>query len=500
MIGRHFLRIFVFFGFVSCGGSASNPADVPPGTDLGTNDSVGGGDGGSGPDSSSAPGTCGFPAAGGAGAVTVVPDSSPRVVQQVDSVSQNTIDDRGSPLPGHPRGVLRRGPCGTVGLLFRQVDPANASQNALAYLNVSAKDSTPEAFVKPFSGLDATLFFDTGCTPLAVLTGDKGFVEYLRGTDGTWTPHDIGPDLTGTAWSGTTSLALFKGHEDASGRLRLIGYASGGEKRLIAVGTRDPAPGSSWTFQALPEPAGATIQDAAVDASGTLHAVYTRTVFPCDPCNLDLYYGKLPPGGSWSEEVLQDSKWGEPNDEYATDASLVVDASGRPFVAATYLTRVITGSIVSADLRIYGPETKGWCSEKAVTQVDGYHGEDGTGFTGATPRIALDSAGRIFVVFGDLSQWHDKNGWSNGVQGQLRLAIRSGGTWHVSTLRKQTGHVGSPKPLQGFSAPMLAVSPDGTEVFAAGVERIWETDSIYNNDAVPIQYNALVIRAGVTLP
>ena len=58
-------------------------------------------------------------------------------------------------------------------------------------------------------------------------------------------------------------------------------------------------------------------------------------------------------------------------------------------------------------------------------------------------------------------------------------------------------NIDSPKPLHAFDAPRIAPSPTGDEVHVAGVARVWETDSIYNPNDVPVTIEALVLRAKV---
>ena len=47
---------------------------------------------------------------------------------------------------------------------------------------------------------------------------------------------------------------------------------------------------------------------------------------------------------------------------------------------------------------------------------------------------------------------------------------------------------------------MLAVSPDGKTVYAAGAAFDWQTDSIYNSDYKDITFKATAVKADVQLP
>ena len=47
---------------------------------------------------------------------------------------------------------------------------------------------------------------------------------------------------------------------------------------------------------------------------------------------------------------------------------------------------------------------------------------------------------------------------------------------------------------------MLAVSPGGDTLVAAGVRQTWQTSSIYNDDSVPATLEALLFSADLDLP
>ncbi|MBI5488229.1 MAG: hypothetical protein HY905_12925 [Deltaproteobacteria bacterium] len=262
---------------------------------------------------------------------------------------------------------------------------------------------------------------------------------------------------------------------------------------------RPASAGSAWTFAGLPALDAGEIQSWAAAADGSVHAAFKNTEYPCDPCNMDLYYGRVDAGGTWTTETVQAGRWGDPNDEFATNAALVVDAAGAPWIAATFQTRVVTGSLIGSELRFYGKRGGEWCFETVADQSDDYAGADGTAFTGETPQLALDGSGRFHIVFDDVSQWHDGTG-ANDVPGQVRYAVRTGTAWNLATLFEQPGQTESPRPLHAFDSPILAVSPDGADVRVAGVERIWDTDSIYNSTDMPVTLRLLAIAVDVALP
>ncbi|HOD07895.1 hypothetical protein KBA39_01785 [Myxococcota bacterium] len=266
---------------------------------------------------------------------------------------------------------------------------------------------------------------------------------------------------------------------------------------------------SEWEFSSFPLPAGYTELLALRQApDGTAHALYTKTLYPCDgSCDLDLYYGRMASAGTWIEETVQTSKWGEPDDEFATDPTMVLDSRGEPVVAATYFKRVITGSIKSAELRLYGRDNGEWCQETMATEVDGYQGSDGTAMTGIAPFVAVDNTGRVHVVFQDMAQWHAKDPMdqinkANAINGQVRYAVRSGKTWTLATLFEQDdeGTDAAQAPLNGMLPTQVAVSGDGATVYAAGASFEWDTNTIYNTSAKPMTFKAVTVKAAVQLP
>lgn len=487
----------------ACGGSSTAGDSGGPGKDVQVTDPGPLPDGampndpGMGKDPGSEPQGC-LQATGNPGAAAISIEGTPAAVLEESGTAQNQVEESFSPLPSSATGFLGRGPCGTVGLLLRNDE---GGKKDLVYVDVTGAPAAPET-VDTETNIPqhrASLLFDKECTPLVVrATQEDGYIEYARGAT-LWTKKVVGglADLPG---GNPTSVM----HRDAwtalDGTLHVLADVKVADTGKVAHGSRPADAAGSWTFEAFAPPADVDVDGYRVAADGTAHVLYGKTDFPCDPCDMGLYYGRLDPGGAWTEELVQDSKWGEPDDEFAQDPSLVLDGSDEPVVAAAYVTRAITGSLKSSELRIYGRDGGAWCHETVATQVDGYQGQDGTGITGAQPHLALDGTGRPHVVFSDIAAWHDGNGWSNTVKGQVRYAVRSGTTWTVATLFTQPGRTDNPKPLHGFDHPFVSPSADGTGVLAAGVERIWDTDSIYNDQPVPLTLRAIVLRADVTLP
>ena len=316
---------------------------------------------------------------------------------------------------------------------------------------------------------------------------------HSRESNGSWIKTSNASGLHG----GDGRISLVTAKMDNSGKLRVFAHRQSGDTTTGLLWMNSGETGAAWRLRSFDLPVQGEIHDYAHGADGEIHAVYPAVnTYPCDPCDNDLYYAILAGGGDWSREVVQDSVWGDPDDRFADQASLALSPGGVPVVAACYQTRVITGSLKTSELRVYSRKDNDWCYETVATQQDGYAGADGETFTGQNPLIRLDDNGHPFVLFHDLTEWHS-SGMANGIVGQPRLAVRSADGWTMATLLKQAGQVESPNPLNGFKSAFIAPLPDGSAVYLAGVEFVWETDSIYNQTDMPINYKLFIRRAAL---
>jgi len=434
-------------------------------------------------------GSCGAFGEGEAAAVTA---TSPVSLDSTDGTAQNTLDhDRNAQLAPATLGAVAVGPCGDSGVLLRDVD------EGLLFIDLSAPGTAEVVEPSAGGGHDSSLLFDGGCSPIVLRVDPSlGYVEYTRGSDGSWSPSEALADLGSVLGEGASVSHRHAGRR-VDGSLFVIGSATVGSSERLLVGTRDGAAGSAWTFVSALAPNVTDLQDVAVGGDGTLHATYRNSEFPCDPCNVDFYYASLTAGGSsWTQEVVQQGAWGNPHDELVESSSLALTAEGAPIIAAHFVTRVVTGSYRSCELRIYVKSEDGWCNEAVASSNDGFAGSDGAGYTGAAPQLEIDTSGRLHVLFRDQSVWHDGTG-QNEMRGQLRHALRAGTDWTVTTLLSQQGQTESANPVLGVVAPGLAISPEGAELVAVGVVTTWQTASIYNNDSVPATYEAQAVTATV---
>lgn len=443
------------------------------------------------PEGGNPPGGCEFSGGGNDGTVTVTP-GTPATLATFDGKAQNTSDhDRNAQLAPAGVGALRWGACGAAGLLLWK-NASGTQDRELVFVD-PVKGTKPEVVEAKVAAVhDAALFFDAACAAVVLRGSSKdGYVEYTRGTSGTWTQKKLDLSKLGSS-SVTHKVGLISG----DGNWHVFA-SSGGE---MIHGQRAAAAGSGWTFTKLPALAATGRYAYHVGAKGRIHVLYRNTKYPCDPCNVDTHLATLKAGASsWTTEVMQAGKWGDPYDAFIEAGSIGTDSKGNLWVATHFTRRVVTGSYKSTELRVYGRKDGAWCAEVIASENDGYAGKDGTTFTGGDPHLTVDKADRLHVLYRDLSLWHDSTG-QNQSRGQLRYAVRSGDTWTTVTLHKQKGQAASAKPLYGMEAPALAVSADGKQLVAVGVESAWQTGSIYNSNSVAAAYTARALTAKLAMP
>ncbi len=410
------------------------------------------------PDGGNPPGGCGFSGGGTDGTVAVTA-GTPVTLDALDGKAQNTTDHAENvPLAAAARGALRWGACGTAGLLLWK-RTKYLSKRDLLYVD-PVKGGKPEVVETGATGAhNAALFFDAGCTAVMLRATSSGYEEHTRGAGGAWTKASV--DLSKL---GVKSVSHKAGLVSGDGTWHVFARTGDG----VIHGKRAAKAGSAWNFTKLPALTATMRYAYHADAKG-VYVLYRNTAYPCDPCNVDVHLATLKTGAtSWTTEVVQAGKWGDPYDAFIEAGSIGTDSKGNFWVAAHFTRRVLTGSYKSTELRIYGRKDGAWCAEVIASANDGYVGTDGASFTGGDPYLALDSADRLHVVYRDLSVWHDSNGGQNTSRGQLRYAVRSGDTWTTATLIKQKGQAASAKPLHSMQALALAVSPRRKEAVGRG--------------------------------
>lgn len=448
--------------------------------------------------------TC-LPATGKSGTATIEP-GNPVTLFTAESQAQNTMEFGAGPIPFQQVGTIARGTdeCATVGILLMSPAGQGGEMARLMYQDITnivgrGPMAQPELVIDGLSPAmnNGSLFYAANCMASVMRPANTGYMQYDRSEGGIWEGTMVkvaGNEIV-------TQVSTLAAWQRTDGTMKLIASANIGGVTKGLVGTRTIEPYSKWNFTQFELPAVTELFSIIQAHDDTIHAAYSRTDSPCDPCDMNLYHARLPLDGQWIEEIVQESKWGDPNDEYATDAALAIDSDGRALIAATFLVRAITGSIKSAELRLYGKGNEGWCHEVVATEVDGYAGSDGTKMTGIAPSMVLDLSDRPHIVFQDKSQWHDGNGWANAVDGQIRYAVRNGKKWTTRTLLAQEGQTISARPLTGTLPPSLTVTQDGTSVHAATAAFEWDTNSIYLSEGpADIVFRATVIQVSTTLP
>lgn len=434
---------------------------------------------------------CSWSSTGTGGTLGISIDGERHELETHSTNAMNTLDIEGAgQLAFHRYASARQGDCDAGVVFVRE----GADGEELAFL--SGATGTAESVASFDRGDAASLFYDDSCQPVIIEAGSGSFVEHQN--DGTaWTSTTVlDPDVDlvdeGVDWISHVASELGR-----DGLWHVFALGQGGDETKLVHGSRSPAAEGSWTFEVLDLPESTDIDDLAVDSAGALHLVYRNTQYPCDPCDLSLYYARRPADGDWSTAVVQPGRWGDPNDELAREATIAVNPEDQPFIAAQFQTRVVTGSLTSTVLRVYGLVGDEFCGEDVAVESDGYAGSDGIEFTGSNPALEIDDTGRLHVLFADLSAWHTSDG-ANAIPGQLRYAIRAGSTWQVETLIEQPGQTDSNNPLQGMSAPSLALASDGSSAFIAASQWSWSTDSIYNMSELPLELNGFAQAVSLT--
>ena len=452
-----------------------------------------------GPDAEAGIVGCDFPPVGADGGVTAVPQGGPATLDEAQGDSQNLVDATFRALPEDRVDVLGRGPCGDIGVLLRK--PGATVPSSLVYVDITNAVGAEEVIEAPTGTFDSSLVFDDACAPV-VLRGylPDGYVQHTRTQPGQWFSSPTGSNLAALFGAQPDALRHRWAQRLADGSLHVIAEVQAVGGAQLLHGHRPGAAGAAWTFEVLPAIPDGDVSQYRIAPDGTIHALYTTTTYPCDPCNLDLYHGERASGGQWTTDTVQASKWGDPNDEFATMPSMAIDGNGQPWVAVAFQTRTTTGSLITSDLRVYGRTGSTWCGESIVWSPDGYAGTDGPNFTGANADIRADGVGRLHVVFSDIAQWHDTQGLANHSIGQIRYAAKSGKQWTATTLYSQAGPTASPKPLIGFDRPILSLAQDASSLVVVGTTRIWDTDSIYNDQPMPLTLRSVATRATVSLP
>ncbi|HEX4608480.1 MAG TPA: hypothetical protein VH092_09765, partial [Urbifossiella sp.] len=199
----------------------------------------------------------------------------------------------------------------------------------------------------------------------------------------------------------------------------------------------------------------------AVDAQGHAHVTYTPQFYMSGAFGTvysELRYATNA-SGSWQNQLVLAPADG--TGDAGLGASIAVSPTGQVAIASYYVDRYDTGSPETSKLVYSTLNANGtWTHQDVATSPDGYVAGDGPKFTGFSPQLFFDAAGRPNIVFSDEAGQHLPVTYANEVSGQIRLATLSGGKWQLQTVFHQTN------PLVNQIFYPVATQHNGQTVFA----------------------------------
>jgi hypothetical protein len=176
--------------------------------------------------------------------------------------------------------------------------------------------------------------------------------------------------------------------------------------------------------------------------------------------------------GAWRNELVYAPQDGTA--DAGLGASVAVSPTGQVAIASYYADRYTTGSPVYSKLMYHTRNADGsWTHSDAVTAPDGYVAADGPRFTGFSPQLFFDAAGRANIVFSDEAGQHLPITYANEYSGQIRLATLNNGSWNVQTLFRQTD------PLHNQLFYPVAAERNG-QITVAGLQAVSTLDGNLN--------------------
>jgi hypothetical protein len=193
-----------------------------------------------------------------------------------------------------------------------------------------------------------------------------------------------------------------------------------------------------------------------VDANNKVHATYVPEF---GWAYSELWY-LTNKNGSWESIKIYAPPAGS-NGDAGLGASIALQPNGQPAIASTYISRVTTGSSITATLLMHEMAANGtWSSSVVSGSPDGYVAGDGPEGTGVAPHLLYDNQGRPHIAFTDYASQHF-DGAQDAFGGNLRHAWRDGATWRFTTFFRQN----DPIRNQLFCPNLLLV---GTHVAILG--------------------------------
>lgn len=225
----------------------------------------------------------------------------------------------------------------------------------------------------------------------------------------------------------------------------------------------------------------------AVDSRNNAHVTFCPQFYVARPFSTvysELRYATNA-GGSWHSEVVYAPQDGTA--DAGLGASVAVSPTGEVGIASYYVDRYSTGSPQSSRLMFHWRNPDGtWNHYDVVTGPDGYAAGDGPKFTGFSPQLYYDSAGRASIVFSDEAGQHLPVTYANEYSGQIRIATWTGTRWTVRTVYRQTD------PLHNQLFYPVAATYNGQTTFA-GLRVVSRTDG--NLNVTGSDFSLVEIRA-----
>ena len=277
-------------------------------------------------------------------------------------------------------------------------------------------------------------------------------------------------------------------------------YATGVENQGTGILWYATNKSGSWTFDRIADTADLR-QDVwfmggrwaprflsmAVDGQNAAHITYTPRFYIAGAFSTvqsTLTYATNATG-SWKSEAVYAPQDGTA--DAGLGASVAVSPSGQVAIASYYVDRYTTGSPYASKLMYHTRTGPGnWTHADVATAPDGYAAGDGAKFTGFSPQLYFDGAGRPNIVFSDEAGEHLQVSYANEVSGQIRTAVLVSGRWQLQTVYRQT----DPLVNQLFY-PVAATN--GTTTVYAGLRSVSRLDG--NKNPTGSDYNLIDVNA-----
>ena len=219
-------------------------------------------------------------------------------------------------------------------------------------------------------------------------------------------------------------------------------------------------------------------QDIDIDANGNAHVVFGEEVNGASwssPSRLQYATNK---SGSWIFETAFDYT-SNTRDDAGWFPSLKLDKNDIPYIACTYVSRVSTGSSMSAKLHLLRRTgISFWSSELIADKDDGYYGTDGRRYTGGLNNLLFDTNNNPHILFTDIASSHaGMNYWNLG---NIRHAVKINNEWKIEKVYEQNLPTGFFSANEIYSLCGLITSNAKVKIIAQELSIIGENNYTFN--------------------